>query len=299
MNPFESTSENDPTVQGSKAWLAAKLKRIGGSEVSIVLGINPWRTRYDLWCEKTELSEPPDLSNNYAVQRGTQYEPIARKKLEDLLGTSFIPKVHQHSEYSFVGASTDGENEDYVIEIKCGGAALHQATVLKEPPPSYYEVQTQWNMLLAGKKKCLFVSYHIDSDDLAYVEVLADEPRQQGLLKTVQEFWKLVESKTPPELVDADYRSIVGEPFKEAVKAYKDAQEASKRAERDLDVAKEQLLSHVAKTGSFKGEGVTITRFFSKGSIEYGKIEALKGIDLEPYRKSPVAKTLITLEKKK
>jgi predicted phage-related endonuclease len=34
-------------------WLVLRRKGIGGSDVSAILGINPWKTAMDVWLEKT------------------------------------------------------------------------------------------------------------------------------------------------------------------------------------------------------------------------------------------------------
>ena len=39
-------------------WLRYRTQGIGGSDVSIIAGINPFRSVYQLWLEKTGQAEP-------------------------------------------------------------------------------------------------------------------------------------------------------------------------------------------------------------------------------------------------
>ena len=51
-----------------EAWLAGRRNGIGASDAPAALGISPFKSRGDLWAEKTGLVEPPDLSDNEAVE---------------------------------------------------------------------------------------------------------------------------------------------------------------------------------------------------------------------------------------
>ena len=43
-----------------------------------------------------------------------------------------------------------------------------------------------------------------------------------------------------------------------------------------------------------QGAGVTVTRFWKAGSVDYKKVPALRGIDLEPYRGRGREETRVT-----
>ena len=61
---FESESE----------WLKHR-DRIGGSDASAVVGLNPYKTNQDLWREKTGRKQAPDISDEPYVIYGHQAEP--------------------------------------------------------------------------------------------------------------------------------------------------------------------------------------------------------------------------------
>ena len=63
-------------------WLEKRKGGIGGSEASSIVGVNRWKDNVTLWEEKTGRREPADLSNNDAVQFGTNIEPLMRGMFE-------------------------------------------------------------------------------------------------------------------------------------------------------------------------------------------------------------------------
>ena len=48
---------------GSPEWLAARRFRIGGSDITQVLGLSPWGDRYSLWCEKVDPQPAIDTAS--------------------------------------------------------------------------------------------------------------------------------------------------------------------------------------------------------------------------------------------
>ena len=55
-------------------WLQARSGRIGGSDASAVVGMNPYKNNVELWMEKTGQIIPEDISDKPYVQYGTQAE---------------------------------------------------------------------------------------------------------------------------------------------------------------------------------------------------------------------------------
>ena len=66
--------------------LAARKAGLGGSDVATILGLNPYKTPYQLWLEKTGRVEPDDLSDNFAVKRGNDMEALVAKWFSDETG---------------------------------------------------------------------------------------------------------------------------------------------------------------------------------------------------------------------
>nr|DAJ04608.1 MAG TPA: Exonuclease [Caudoviricetes sp.] len=91
-------------------------KYIGGSDIPIIMGISPFKTRFDLLLEKAGLKENNFEGNAY-TEYGNILEPKIREHLNLTAGTGF-----EFKEYKKVNGDIrchlDGYNEHEVLEIK-------------------------------------------------------------------------------------------------------------------------------------------------------------------------------------
>lgn len=90
-------------------WLRYRTQGIGGSDVSIIAGINPFRSAYQLWLEKTGQAEPEETESEYA-HFGTLLEPIVRNEFTRRTGIKVRQKhmLLQSVECPFMFADLDG-----------------------------------------------------------------------------------------------------------------------------------------------------------------------------------------------
>jgi putative phage-type endonuclease len=96
-------------------------KWIGGSDVPAVMGISPFKTRYDLLLEKAGLKEVEFVDNEY-VRFGRMIEPKIRAYINDFLETTFKPNKKTEGKIRY---HSDGVNETTMIEIK-STSQIHQ-----------------------------------------------------------------------------------------------------------------------------------------------------------------------------
>ena len=91
-----------------------RLRYVGSSEVPAVVGKDPYRTRYDVWAEKTGMVPPPDLSENPRVQLGQFLEPYVAERWsrENGLAVEKDPNYYPHKQVAGYGASVDYRIED-------------------------------------------------------------------------------------------------------------------------------------------------------------------------------------------
>jgi putative phage-type endonuclease len=185
--------------QGTKEWKSARSKRLGGSEIASVLRISPYKTRRQLWEEKVGITPQVDISKMPHVKRGIDAEPIARAKIENILGVKYTTPVLIHPKYEWAVSSLDGLCDTHTLEIKTMGKAGHEAAA-KGEIPDYYECQIQWGLLISGKPYGVFASYRPEDDTLHMIEVKSDETRQHWMLEQAIEFMGWVfDKKEPPE----------------------------------------------------------------------------------------------------
>lgn len=87
---------------------------IGGSDIPIIMGISPFKSRYDLLLEKAGLKEDDFEGNEY-----TEYGNIMEKKIRNFINekeeNKFIEGKHVNGD---IRCHTDGENTEKILEIK-------------------------------------------------------------------------------------------------------------------------------------------------------------------------------------
>ena len=87
---------------------------IGGSDSPIILGISPFKTRYELLLEKAGLKED-DFEGNIYTEYGNVMEEKIRNYINEKYDTAFVEGKHIEGD---IRCHTDGENKDYILEIK-------------------------------------------------------------------------------------------------------------------------------------------------------------------------------------
>lgn len=137
-------------------WLKYRTRGIGGSDVSIIAGINPFKSAHHLWLEKTGQIEPEQTDSEYA-HFGTLLEPIVRKEFTERTGIKVRQKhmLLQSEEHPFMFADLDGvinENGELAI-FEAKTASAYKQEVWEDGVPAPYILQVQHYMAVTGAAK--------------------------------------------------------------------------------------------------------------------------------------------------
>jgi putative phage-type endonuclease len=175
-------------------WLAERKNGIGGSDVGAILGVNPYRSRLDVWLDKT--GKGADVVDNYAMARGRAMEPFIREWFVAETGLTVEVTEGQtvsHPKHDFLRASYDGlTSDDGILEIK----TMSQWVAKKGEIPESYYWQIQHYMYVAGREHGYFA---IDSAGTFIIEqVQFDERYTNEVLPKLNDFWNHVLADTPP-----------------------------------------------------------------------------------------------------
>ena len=184
-------------------WLELRTQGIGGSDVSILAGINPYTSVFQLWMEKTGLLQPQEIDSEY-THYGKLLEPVVRKEFAAQTGKKVIvPQwMYQHPEYPFMLANLDG-----MIRSKEEGLALFEAKTAsafkwkdwENGIPDEYLLQVQHYMAVTGADKT-YIAVLIGGNHFQWKEVRRDEELIQLIIQMEEKFWNNhVLSKIPPE----------------------------------------------------------------------------------------------------
>lgn len=277
--------------QGSEAWLAHRRALRNASETAAVLGISPWVTPYQLWLLKTGRAEQPA---NAAMLRGTELEPLARHAYEVETAQVMQPLVLQDGAY---GASLDGMTlgGELIVEIKCpmrGQDSTLWRSVASAEVPSHYMAQIQHQLMVS---KAALAHLWVFDGQVGLLHVI--EP-QAGLIEQIRQAWDAfqvyLDSDTPPPLVDADTLRRDDDTWSTAAEAYLKAKLAAQASDEALDQAKQALVVLAAHPKE-QGAGVTVTRFWKVGSVDYKKVPELSGVNLDVYRSKAREEVRVTV----
>lgn len=200
-------------------WLKNRGNAIGGSEISAVVGCNPYMGNVTLWEIKTGRRQAPDISDKPYVQYGTQ----AEEHLRALFALDFPQYQVCYEEnnsftndrYPFAQASLDGwlvddKGRTGILEIKTTEILrAGQKEKWKDRIPSNYYCQTLMYMAVmeadfavlkaqlktdfGGDIQLVTKHYHIERSE---VQEDIDYLMWKGA-----EFWEYVKSDVCPPLI--------------------------------------------------------------------------------------------------
>lgn len=190
-----------PTAATTRdAWLAERRRGIGGSDAPAVLGISPWRTPLDVWLDKTGQADDT-MHDSDAMFWGRTLEPVIRQQYAERTGRIVRVPVQtlQHPTHAFMLANLDGVTDDRrLLEIKTARSGADWGEPGTDEIPEPYLVQVQ-HYLCVTSLAVADVAVLIGGSDFRLYEVPADRELQQMLIEAEADFWRLVETRTPPE----------------------------------------------------------------------------------------------------
>lgn len=175
-----------------KDWLKYRTHGIGGSDVSIIAGINPFKSVHQLWLEKTGQIEPEQTDSEYA-HFGTLLEPIVRKEFTERTGIKVRQKhmLLQSEEYPFMFADLDGvinnNGETAIFEAKT--ASAYKQEVWEEGIPAPYILQVQHYMAVTDAKRT-YIAALAGGNHFYHHVVERDEEMIGKIIAMEKYFWE-------------------------------------------------------------------------------------------------------------
>ena len=273
-------------IQGSPEWHVWRRTKITASMAGIIMGLSPFETPLALYNKILSGEEIPD---NHHMRRGRETEPEARLWATERTGNLYEPVCAESIETPWMGCSLDGWcefAETKAVEIKCPDKSVEQFALLDEIPATHL-AQMQHQMYVMGLDKMYYITYSKYSQDGVIITVNRDDLFIQKMIDALNAFRLRLINFDPPEPTDKDYIQIVDPEAIELAKNYDSICLTLKNLEYQKEEARKAL---IAKTGDKNCNigNLRMTKTFSKGRVDYDKIEILKDMDLSPYRKPPI-----------
>ena len=142
-------------------WLAARRLGVSGSDISVLLNVNPYKKEDDLILDKLGVGKP--FVGNAATRVGLKLERFvadawAGREKQILIGGSFTVREENGEKTRFIG-TPDFLFPNGILEIKTGAENTY-----KNGCPPLYEAQARWYMYLADKDLANLVACIVPKD---------------------------------------------------------------------------------------------------------------------------------------
>ena len=203
-------------------WLEFRKSGIGGSDASVVCGINRYKSPVELWMEKTGRQPPQEAGES--AYWGTQLESIVREEFTKRTGieVKLAKCILQSEEFPFMQANLDGvcHDPDYgdcIFEAKT--ASAFKMGEWENSIPDEYMLQIQHYMAVTGFKAA-YIAVLIGGNTFKWRRVERDDEIISALIQLENDFWECVERDMPPQIDGSDASAkFLAEKFAESKKA--------------------------------------------------------------------------------
>lgn len=205
MNP---PIESVPEV-GSPDWLQWRRNGIGASEIGAACGVSKYKTRYQLWLDKTGRSEPtPD---NPAMRWGRRHERglVEDWTSEECYEVEEYPAIarrwNEIGDYPPIYATPDAvvSSPEGVIELlECKTTTWRNNQLGEQGTdeiPHEWILQAQTQLVCTGLHVCHFAVL-IDGREMRKYRVERNDGLLSGIAHQCREFWRHVRSDLQPPL---------------------------------------------------------------------------------------------------
>ncbi len=272
--------------QNTPEWHRWRMQGIGASDAPVIMAESPFKTPRTLWSIKTgRMQEDPA---GPAAQRGRELERFACCAYERKTGIQMEPLCLVHQEFEWMRASLDGLSFDgsTLLEIKCPLSLRDRASAQEGRIPSHYHAQLQHQLEVSGAEQAHYWSFH--GTDGILIEIRPDREYAKRLVEAEAAFWQLVKENRWPELANEELDLSADPTWRQAGLRYREVKlqlESAASEEHQLRATLERM----ATARRTYGCGVEVLKSSRKGAIDYSAVPELRGVNLEPYRKPPVA----------
>ena len=207
------------TCKNHDDWLKKRSMRIGGSDASAVIGMNPYKTNVDLWLEKTGQVIPDDISDKPYVKYGSEAEKHLRElfkldfpqyRVDYVENNMFLNGKYPWGHYSADGWLTDENGRRGILEIKTTEIlqSMQKEKWNKQIPDNYYVQILHGFLIMEADFAILKAQLKTVFDGVPYIQTKhypiersECEDDLKYLAESEARFWEQIQKKQKPALI--------------------------------------------------------------------------------------------------
>jgi putative phage-type endonuclease len=185
---------------------------IGGSDVAAILGISKWKSRFQLYQEKTgAFVEESSPMRDRVLSRGKRWEPIVVEMLVDELqaqghDVAILARNERYKDPEFpfleceldLELRIDGEVVNGEMKTVHPFAAKDWGEEGSDEIPIYYAAQVMHGLMIKPRPRAI-VAALIGADDLRIHWIDRDEQTIAGMRPRELEFWQRIQDRDAPD----------------------------------------------------------------------------------------------------
>lgn len=188
-------------TKNREEWKALRKQYIGGSDAASVVGMNPYKSAYALWAEKT--GKIPEFEGNLATDVGAYMEDFIAKRFEQETGKKVRRENSSilNDQYPWAIANYDRlvVGEDAGVECKFTDSLNLKRYKNGEYPERFY-AQCVHYLGMSGKKRW-YLAVLIGNKEFKWFTIERDEEEIAALMGAEKSFmYNNVKSNTPPSV---------------------------------------------------------------------------------------------------
>ena len=288
-------------------WLEERRKRIGGSDASTIVGLNPYGSLYALWADK--MGALPPKEDTEAMRLGRDLEDYVARRFTEATGkrvrrenailiNSLHPYAHANVDRVVIG-------EKAILECKTTSVLNLKKFKNTEFPEHYYAQCLHYLMVTEVER--IYLAVLILGKEFRWYVLERDEEEIALLAEAERRFYDdHIKTGTPPpvdgaiattDALTAVYGETDAEADLSALDGVLEAYEGISEQIRALEKQKDELANRVKQTMAEAQRGESITFRVSWASSERRTFDAKKfaaahrSIDLAPYYKTSTSRT--------
>jgi putative phage-type endonuclease len=181
---------------GTPDWHNAR-RGIGGSDIASVMDLNPYKSAYTLFMEKSGKAWQ-DIPATMAMKMGTAFEPIIRALFHDNNWEWLT--VHETGTWASIEDPRSVANPDGIIEWDDGSLGVLEIKFSRmywDKLPEHYNLQVQHYLSVLGLKRGVVVA--VAGGDWKEFEVIRDDSLIKDMKSRLQAFYGFLDTDTAPD----------------------------------------------------------------------------------------------------